>query len=48
MFSERGFIRHDIEMLGRLIQEKDSIVVGNAANAGLCCSVLNRESAGGA
>ena len=28
MFSERGFIRPDIEMLGRLIQERDSIVVG--------------------
>ena len=27
MFSERGFIRPDIEMLGRLIQERDSIVV---------------------
>ena len=33
MFSERGFMRPDIEMLGRLIQEK-----------GLGCSVLNRES----
>ena len=28
MFSERGFIRPDIEILGRLIQERDSIVVG--------------------
>ena len=28
MFSERGFLRPDIEMLGRLIQEKDSTVVG--------------------
>ena len=28
MFYERGFIRSDIEMLGRLIQERDSIVVG--------------------
>ena len=28
MFSECGFIRPDIEMLGRLIQERDSIVVG--------------------
>ncbi len=28
MFSERGFIRLDIEMLGRLIQERDSIVAG--------------------
>ena len=27
MFSERGFIRPDIEMLGRLIQERDSVVV---------------------
>ena len=25
--NERGFIRPDIEMLGRLIQERDSIVV---------------------
>ena len=36
MFSERGFIRPDIEMFGRLLLE-------NAANAGLRCSVLNRE-----
>ena len=28
MFSERGFVRPDSEMLGRLIQEKDSFVVG--------------------
>ena len=28
MFSERGFIRPDIEVLGRSIQERDSIVVG--------------------
>ena len=28
MFSERWFIRPDIEILGRLIQERDSIVVG--------------------
>ena len=28
MFSERGFMMPDIEMLGRLILEKDSIVVG--------------------
>ena len=44
-------------MLGRLIQEKDSIVVGkrrketallleNVAVGGLRCSVLNRKSAG--
>ena len=32
MFSERGFIRPDIEMLGRLIQERDSIVVGKVQN----------------
>ena len=45
MFSERGFIRPDIEMLGRLIQERDSIVVENVAVGGLC-SVLNRKSVG--
>ena len=28
MFSERWFIRPDIEILGRLIQERDTIVVG--------------------
>ena len=33
-------------MLGRLIQEKDSIVVGKRGQADLRCSVLNRESAG--
>ena len=43
MFSESGFIRPDIDMLGRLIQERDSIVVGKR---GLRCSVLNREGAG--
>ena len=42
MFSERGFIRPDIEMLGRLIQERDNIVVENVAVGGLRCSVLNR------
>ena len=46
MFSEPGFIRPDIEMSGRLIQERDSIVVGNVAVGGLRCSVLNRKSAG--
>ncbi len=46
MFSERGFIRPDIEMLGRLIQERDSIVVENVAVGGLLCSVLNRKSVG--
>ena len=40
MFSERGFIRPDIEMLGRLILERDSIVVEKR------CSVLNRKSVG--
>ncbi len=42
-------IRPDIEMLGRLIQERDSIVVGkvqNVAVGDLRCSVLNRKSAG--
>ena len=43
MFSELGFIRLDIEMLGRLIQERDSIV---DCKRGLRCSVLNRKSAG--
>ena len=46
MFSERGFIRPDIEMLGRLIQERDSIVVENVAVGGLHCSVLNMKSVG--
>ena len=46
MFSEPGFIRPDIEMSGRLIQERDSIVVGNVAVGGLRCSVLNRKRAG--
>ena len=46
MFSERGFIRPDIEMLGRLIQEKDNIVVGKRQRRPIRCSVLNRDSAG--
>ena len=39
MFSERGFIRPDIEMLDSLIKEKDSIVVVKRGQ----CSVLNRS-----
>ena len=44
MFSERGFIRPDIEMLGRLIQERDSIVVGKRGSRRP--TRLNGESAG--
>ena len=43
MFSKRGFIRPDIEMLGILTQERDSIVVGNVAVGGLRCSVFKQE-----
>ena len=44
MFSERGFIRPDIEMLGRLIQEKDSkLLLENAANPGLRFSAFPRD-----
>ena len=46
MLSEPGFIRPDIEMSGRLIQERDSIAVENVAVGGLRCSVLNGKSAG--
>ena len=47
MFSERGFIRPDIEMLGRLIQERDTaLLLKNMAVGGLRCSVLNRKSVG--
>ena len=41
------YIRPDIEMLGRLIQERDSIVVENVAGVGgLRFFVLNRKSVG--
>ncbi len=40
MFSERGFIRPDIEMLGRLIQERHTLLLENVA------AVLNGESVG--
>ena len=41
------FIRPDIEMLGRLIQERDSVVVGKRGSLmhTLFC-ILNRESVG--
>ena len=40
-------IRPDIERLGRLIQERDSFVVGKRGRRRpIRCSVLNRKSAG--
>ena len=46
MFSERGFIRPDIERLGRLIQEKDSIVVGKRGQRTPMLFCVKQESAG--
>ena len=46
MFSERGFISPDIEMLGRLIQERYSIVVGKRGRRMPTLFCVNRESVG--
>ena len=45
MFSERGFIRPDIEMSGRLIQGRDSIVVGKSGRR-IPTLFCDRKSAG--
>ena len=46
MFYERGFIRPDIEMLGRLNQEKDSTVVGKLGQRRPTLLCVKQGSAG--